>query len=185
MNSLIPRKIFSAPNHVKSCRLWCVCPSPKTREEKWGEREKRNEGNNFRLKSNAFHLHRAIRLFFLFTRSTINTPSILPFLGFFPFIILIRGMKKQVKHLITWLRTFNRIQYQQIDVHNIKVIVNLNHLHELYWNGLENACVYSHFDTIEKCGQQRERARAKIPRNKRFWFGKLKSKSKYNEWTNS
>lgn len=28
INLLIPRKIFSVPNCVKSCRLWCACPDP-------------------------------------------------------------------------------------------------------------------------------------------------------------
>lgn len=41
---------------------------------------------------------------------------------------------------------------------NIKVIVNFNHLHELYWNGSRNIWVLnlaqSNFGQNEKCGQK-------------------------------
>lgn len=51
MNLLIPRKIFSVPNYVKSCRLWCACPDPF-----WWAFENKNEKVILTCKSIFFSL---------------------------------------------------------------------------------------------------------------------------------
>lgn len=104
MNSLIPRKIFSAPNHVKSCRLWFVCPSPKAWEEE--RKREKSEGNNSWAEIKRFSSSSSSYISLILVLSA--PPSMLRLYYSVPklfsqFIILIRGMQKQVKHLITWL----------------------------------------------------------------------------------